>query len=134
LCFFFQAEDGIRDDLVTGVQTCALPIWLWALTCFLGARERLRAAALVVFIQVLVGIPFLILVFQNMTRYKTAFAQEIHTPFLQWPHILATVLAVALVFLTKESSVVKFWLTAVGVAPVIAMNQQVLTGLSVEPW
>src|SRR5438552_12047742 len=36
--FFFQAEDGIRDDLVTGVQTCALPIssepmkckWLWS--------------------------------------------------------------------------------------------------------
>src|SRR6266545_7177497 len=25
--FFFQAEDGIRDKLVTGVQTCALPIW-----------------------------------------------------------------------------------------------------------
>src|SRR5207244_8693739 len=23
----FQAEDGIRDDLVTGVQTCALPIF-----------------------------------------------------------------------------------------------------------
>src|SRR2546425_5826069 len=29
LCFFFffQAEDGIRDKLVTGVQTCALPIY-----------------------------------------------------------------------------------------------------------
>src|SRR5207237_5206479 len=27
LCFFFfQAEDGIRDSSVTGVQTCALPI------------------------------------------------------------------------------------------------------------
>src|SRR5438105_15679767 len=26
--FFFQAEDGIRDPLVTGVQTCALPISL----------------------------------------------------------------------------------------------------------
>ena len=25
--FFFQAEDGIRDRLVTGVQTCALPIF-----------------------------------------------------------------------------------------------------------
>ena len=25
-CFFFQAEDGIRDWSVTGVQTCALPI------------------------------------------------------------------------------------------------------------
>src|SRR5205823_10893204 len=27
VCFFFQAEDGIRDKLVTGVQTCALPIF-----------------------------------------------------------------------------------------------------------
>src|SRR5690606_40392935 len=26
-CFFFQAEDGIRDFHVTGVQTCALPIF-----------------------------------------------------------------------------------------------------------
>src|SRR5437762_4628265 len=26
--FFFQAEDGIRDTSVTGVQTCALPIWI----------------------------------------------------------------------------------------------------------
>src|SRR5256885_11304933 len=25
--YFFQAEDGIRDYKVTGVQTCALPIW-----------------------------------------------------------------------------------------------------------
>src|SRR5256885_11298294 len=33
--FFFQAEDGIRDYKVTGVQTCALPIltanWTWDL-------------------------------------------------------------------------------------------------------
>ena len=27
VCFFFQAEDGRRDVAVTGVQTCALPIW-----------------------------------------------------------------------------------------------------------
>src|SRR5207237_6155315 len=27
LFFFFQAEDGIRDSSVTGVQTCALPIY-----------------------------------------------------------------------------------------------------------
>src|SRR5437762_12992220 len=27
ICFFFQAEDGIRDTSVTGVQTCALPIF-----------------------------------------------------------------------------------------------------------
>src|SRR5205085_4340785 len=29
--FFFQAEDGIRDLTVTGVQTCALPIYGTAL-------------------------------------------------------------------------------------------------------
>src|SRR5260221_3275932 len=29
LFFFFQAEDGIRDHCVTGVQTCALPIYLY---------------------------------------------------------------------------------------------------------
>src|SRR4029434_2170595 len=27
LCVCVQAEDGIRDSSVTGVQTCALPIW-----------------------------------------------------------------------------------------------------------
>ena len=31
--FFFQAEDGIRDTSVTGVQTCALPI------CYAGANH-----------------------------------------------------------------------------------------------
>src|SRR5256886_10126501 len=34
--FFFQAEDGIRDLTVTGVQTCALPISL--LSCPRGAQ------------------------------------------------------------------------------------------------
>src|SRR2546429_30464 len=35
--FFFQAEDGIRDVAVTGVQTCALPIF----------RDELHALAMV---------------------------------------------------------------------------------------
>src|SRR2546422_5371028 len=34
--FFFQAEDGIRDVAVTGVQTCALPIFEPALLTLLG--------------------------------------------------------------------------------------------------
>src|SRR5699024_11542053 len=33
--FFFQAEDGIRDRNVTGVQTCALPISTGAPICIL---------------------------------------------------------------------------------------------------
>src|SRR5205085_8723372 len=38
--FFFQAEDGIRDLTVTGVQTCALPIYRLAQP-FLEAGRRL---------------------------------------------------------------------------------------------
>src|SRR5258708_2525101 len=38
---FFQAEDGIRDDLVTGVQTCALPIW----SCFTPKEPSPRETA-----------------------------------------------------------------------------------------
>src|SRR5260221_7466122 len=46
LFFFFQAEDGIRDHCVTGVQTCALPILvaghLNASAMFMGFPFRLR--------------------------------------------------------------------------------------------
>src|SRR5256885_9805888 len=38
-CFFFQAEDGIRDYKVTGVQTCALPIWPREITGWALADE-----------------------------------------------------------------------------------------------
>src|SRR6267154_3984365 len=38
VCFFFQAEDGIRGGRVTGVQTCALPISL------VGRPQRLIAS------------------------------------------------------------------------------------------
>src|SRR5205807_4218775 len=42
--FFFQAEDGIRDYKVTGVQTCALPIFLVAATATLAAQAPKPAA------------------------------------------------------------------------------------------
>src|SRR5699024_11755058 len=40
--FFFQAEDGIRDRNVTGVQTCALPIWKMRTS---GSRRGTRSRA-----------------------------------------------------------------------------------------
>src|SRR6266542_4463203 len=55
LCFFFQAEDGIRGATVTGVQTCALPILLrlvqemvadGAALCVAGNHERKLLRAL----------------------------------------------------------------------------------------
>src|SRR2546427_4655403 len=45
--FFFQAEDGIRDLTVTGVQTCALPISLGMPT----RAPLLRSARLLIFLE-----------------------------------------------------------------------------------
>src|SRR5206468_7239696 len=36
--FFFQAEDGIRDLIVTGVQTCALPICMVSTESAISSR------------------------------------------------------------------------------------------------
>src|SRR6267154_2354526 len=41
--FFFQAEDGIRDGRVTGVQTCALPILVTSGTASIGSLVRDQA-------------------------------------------------------------------------------------------
>src|SRR6266700_615121 len=43
-CFFFQAEDGIRDFHVTGVQTCALPIWAEYCSNYLAFLQVARAS------------------------------------------------------------------------------------------
>src|SRR5256885_11965611 len=42
--FFFQAEDGIRDYKVTGVQTCALPISTSGRTPFLSRKRSAMAS------------------------------------------------------------------------------------------
>src|SRR5699024_11970522 len=49
LIFFFQAEDGIRYRNVTGVQTCALPIWGTTLKkSILRILDRLNPKAIIV--------------------------------------------------------------------------------------
>src|SRR2546430_2312885 len=49
LFFFLQAEDGIRDLTVTGVQTCALPIFLVLAAAALAVAVRVRALARLAF-------------------------------------------------------------------------------------
>src|SRR3989454_10496933 len=44
--FFFQAEDGIRDYKVTGVQTCALPIFREVFEATQGDKDRIGQFAL----------------------------------------------------------------------------------------
>src|SRR5688572_8728440 len=53
--FFFQAEDGIRDLTVTGVQTCALPIWKSTTTTLVG--RMLEAAGRRVLVGGNIGFP-----------------------------------------------------------------------------
>src|SRR3712207_9475575 len=48
MCFFFQAEDGIRDIGVTGVQTCALPIYMAMIVCYRGKKETTEAFKLLI--------------------------------------------------------------------------------------
>src|SRR5690625_2545986 len=51
--FFFQAEDGIRDGHVTGVQTCALPILLLVICLFLGSFRALAIPAVAIPLSIL---------------------------------------------------------------------------------
>src|SRR5690606_39660927 len=52
--FFFQAEDGIRDFHVTGVQTCALPIYMFSAILY-GMRISLGVGVISVLIASIVG-------------------------------------------------------------------------------
>src|SRR5256884_5700333 len=65
LLFFFQAEDGIRDVAVTGVQTCALPI------CLAIENGAIRGAMNVVAPQAV----------QN-TEFTKVLAKTLHRPAL----------------------------------------------------
>src|SRR5699024_11818806 len=50
VAFFFQAEDGIRDRNVTGVQTCALPIYEMSRpsNCVNRPKNKVRNQAIIV--------------------------------------------------------------------------------------
>src|SRR3712207_8656624 len=55
--FFFQAEDGIRDIGVTGVQTCALPICAGNVGGTTAQRLAERNYADVVLVDIVEGLP-----------------------------------------------------------------------------
>src|SRR5699024_11629973 len=58
-----QAEDGIRDRNVTGVQTCALPIW---------RRSRIASSSTLISDLVIVSTRLLSLLAETTTTFKTA--------------------------------------------------------------
>src|SRR5699024_11915739 len=69
--FFFQAEDGIRDRNVTGVQTCALPIsWL----VDIGISESLSGPVALVLMTLIVS--YLSLVLGELVPKRIALARN----------------------------------------------------------
>src|SRR5205807_7435277 len=63
--FFFQAEDGIRDYKVTGVQTCALPISYYDISKLKHAEEKIQKLA---FFDQLTGLPNRVLLIDRVRR------------------------------------------------------------------
>src|SRR3712207_5060191 len=76
VCFFFQAEDGIRDIGVTGVQTCALPI------C--KAERRIeRVIALLFLLTGAASVAFVVIYIWWPWRYEVEpTLQRLYTPML----------------------------------------------------
>src|SRR2546425_5738178 len=73
--FFFQAEDGIRDKLVTGVQTCALPISSGRLVFrFAPTGESLGRAA-VAFVREQLAPRLRV---RRGLRYSVAYVDDVH--------------------------------------------------------
>ena len=100
MIFFFQAEDGIRDWSVTGVQTCALPI-------FLKTPERIAALAIIMGLSLMVYT-----LAQRQVRHALDQANETlldqrkrptQTPSLRW--ILQRFQAIHLVWLDEHPQV-----------------------------
>src|SRR3989441_6175934 len=78
--FFFQAEDGIRDKLVTGVQTCALPI------CFHPVRSIMQGVLHLGVSQGLLSEPYIAgAVFHQENLYGRAVFPYVYGHFIAFP-------------------------------------------------
>src|SRR2546429_3612395 len=104
--FFFQAEDGIRDVAVTGVQTCALPI-------FRDANRRIRTAIARInaFLQEYISGMSVVQLFNREAKAKDEFANRNHDNMLAWRDaILAYALFYpAVEFLSFATIALIFW-------------------------
>src|SRR2546430_15535471 len=93
--FFFQAEDGIRDLTVTGVQTCALPI-LSSTSLTVGHGVASRSAAKPVCgraVAIRCSAPMLRIVLP--TGIPTASSNAITAGLLRWAVSIPDIVAVA---------------------------------------
>src|SRR5699024_8572282 len=104
LCFFFQAEDGIRDRNVTGVQTCALPIWLFfglILALLRLSKNWLVQVLPFLYIFFFRGTPLLVQIF--LIYYGLGQFEAVRNSFL-WEPVLSQAYWCAIIAFTLNTS------------------------------
>jgi hypothetical protein len=121
-CYIFFALTGL-------VLTCLC----FALTCFLF-RESCRVASTILAVQLVLSVPFFWILLRGLHHLEGGFAVSTRAPWWPWTDVLALLFPLIILFLFRRSSLRLAWLAAMCTAPVICMNQQLLTGMSVEPW
>lgn len=113
--------------------TGALISLLWVMAA-LWKKHSPRESLLLFGVQSCVALPFLVIILRNAGMYGNAFLNMTHAPFFPTTDILAALAPVtALVFL-RGLGRNELWLCAVVLGSILAMNSQVITGVSIEPW
>ncbi|HTV60784.1 MAG TPA: hypothetical protein VMJ93_18060 [Verrucomicrobiae bacterium] len=97
-------------------------------------KDAFRNASLALVLQTLLSVPLFLILWINHRSYQTAFSVHSHALVFPTTDILAVLLPLLLLAARRHGSADLMWLACLGLAPVIAMNSQVITGMSVEPW
>src|SRR5690606_27984999 len=134
---FFQAEDGIRDFHVTGVQTCALPIssWAWGFTL-----NRVSLFALIFSIGILVDDA--IVVVENIHRHQSLYPERTLAQIIPGavdevggPTILATFTVIAaLLPMAFVSGLMGPYMSPIPINASMGMLLSLAIAFSVTPW
>src|SRR5690606_1722678 len=134
---FFQAEDGIRDFHVTGVQTCALPIssWAWGFTL-----NRVSLFALIFSIGILVDDA--IVVVENIHRHQSLHPDKTLRELIPGavdevggPTILATFTVIAaLLPMAFVSGLMGPYMSPIPINASMGMLRSLAIAFTVTPW
>lgn len=97
-------------------------------------KDAFRNATIVLVLQSLLAVPLFLILWINHRSYQMAFSVHSHAPVFPTTDILAVLLPLFLLAASRRGWPDSIWLACLGISPVIAMNSQIVTGMSVEPW
>lgn len=121
-CYVFFALSGL-------MSAC-----LWTAFTLIYFRESVRVAVAGIAVQLALAGPFFYFLLSGMRSLQSGFAIPSRTPWWPWTDVLAVLLPLAVLFYFRGLTRTPVWLLTVCIAPILCMNAQVLTRMSVEPW